>query len=117
MMASYTILTTRKQEAGLVFSYDHYADKTLYPSQAAWLQARVSSLVTDPMYMDQQRASAISFDQSFNTIPETEQPAAKVEIEATITAHGGTVVPPTGTMPMPPIIPPPEQPEPPVVIP
>lgn len=93
-MATYMINTTRKQEAGLKFSYDHYADKTVYLTQEAWLQHNVDYAVTDPMYVLQQQASSRSFDESFKTVPEAEQPATQAEIEASITAHGGTVVPP-----------------------
>jgi hypothetical protein len=111
-MASYTILTNRKQEIGLKFSYDTYADKEQYPTQEAYLQFKVSSSVTDPMYFEQQRAMSRSFDESFNTIPETNQPIARTEIEATITNHGGTIVPPgqpvspaTTMSPIPPSLP------------
>lgn len=107
-MASYTILTTRTQEAGLKFSYDTYADKTKYPTQQAYLQSQVSQLVTDPMYANKQRAGTMSFGKSFETIPEANQPAAQAEIEASITSHGGTIVP--GVEPaVPPPIPPPPQ--------
>lgn len=93
-MANYTITTSRKQEIGLKFSYDNYADKTAYPTQASWFQARINLQVTDPMYADQQQAQSISFDQSFKTISEVEQPTARTEIEGVITKHGGTIVPP-----------------------
>lgn len=99
-MASYTIVTTRTQEAGLKFSYDTYADKTVYPTQQAWFQFQIGLLVSDPMYLNKQRASTISFQESFKTIPETSQPAAQTEIETVITSHGGTIVP--GIPPMPP---------------
>ena len=93
-MATYTITTKREQEIGLKFSYDTYADKTVYPTQQAWFQSRINLQVTDPMYADYQRANAVAFDQSFETIPEANQPAAQTEIEAVITSHGGTIVPP-----------------------
>lgn len=95
-MALYSIRTTRTQDIALTFSYDTYADKTLYPTKEAWFQHNIDMLVSDPMVVDHQRAAAVSFDQSFNTIPEPEQPTAKVEIETVITAHGGTIVPPGG---------------------
>lgn len=101
-MAFYQIRTTRTQEIGLKFSYDNYADKILYPTQESWLQHQVDHRVTNPMYADQQQASSIAFDQSFNTIPETEQPAARTEIETVITDHGGTII-----HPVPPPFPPP----------
>ena len=104
-MASYTIVTTRSQEAGLKFSYDTYADKTVFPTQQAYFQSRINALVTDPMVMDKQRVSTVSFQKSFDTIPETQQPAAQTEIEATITSHGGTIV--SGVSPIPPMPPPP----------
>lgn len=103
-MASYTITSTRKQEVGLKHSYDTQADKTIYPTQQAWLQFKVATIVLDPMYLQQQQAQSQSFDESFQTIPELEQPAAQVEIETVITNHGGTIVPP-GTVPPPPGIP------------
>jgi hypothetical protein len=103
-MASYTITTSRKQEIGLKFAYDTYADKVLYPTQQAYFQSRINSQATDPMYADQQRAQSISFDQSFVTIPELDQPVARTEIEGVITAHGGTIVPP-GPMKPPPMPP------------
>jgi len=104
-LASYTILTTRTQEAGLKFDYDTYADKTLYPTQQAYLQAKVNSQITDPMYANKQRVSTVSFEKSFQTIPDTQQPTAQTEIETVITSHGGTIV--SGVSPMPPIPPPP----------
>lgn len=94
-MASYTILTTRKQEAGLTYAYDTFADKTVYPTQAAYFQARINHQVTNPMYEQQQQAQAVLFEESFDTIPESEQPAARTEIEAVITAHGGEIIHPT----------------------
>lgn len=96
-MALYTIRTTRKQEIGLAFSYEHAADKTQFPTQESYFQSRIDHLVTNPMYEQQQQAQLVSFDQSFNTVPETEQPATQTEIEASIVAHGGTIVPPGGT--------------------
>ena len=108
-MATYSIRTTRQQEIGLKFSYDTYADKVRYPTQAAWFQSRIDLQVTDPMWADQQRATSVAFDQSFATIPEAEQPAASDEIEAVIVSHGGTIIPPGGTLPPPLILPPPVQ--------
>lgn len=99
-MAQYTIRTTRTQEIGLKFSYDNYADKNLYPTQESWFQHMIDHKVTNPMYVEQQRANSIAFDQSFNTIPETEQPAARTEIEEVITDHGGTIIHP-GVPPIP----------------
>jgi hypothetical protein len=99
-MATYTINTTRTQEIGLKFSYDTYADKEVFTTQQAWFQRKISEQVTNPMYKDQQRANSIAFDQSFNTIPEAEQPAAKAEMEEVITSHGGTIIPP-GQPPLP----------------
>lgn len=98
-MATYTIRTTRSQEIGLKFSYDTYADKVQYPTQELYFQSRIDHQVTNPMYEDQQRANSVAFDASFNTIPETEQPAASDEIEAVIVAHGGTIIPPGGPPP------------------
>lgn len=102
-MATYTILTTRKQQIGLQYSYDHYADKTQYPTIGEYLQSRVSNQITNPMYEQEQAAQAISFDQSFNTIPETSQPKARTDIELVITTNGGTIVPP-GPIGLPPPI-------------
>ncbi len=102
-MATYTITTTRKQEAGLKYAYDTYADKTQY-TQAQYFQLRIDQQVTDPMYNDYQRSQAISFDKSFNTIPETDQPKAKTEIEAVIVSNGGEILP--AVDPMPPMPPP-----------
>lgn len=96
-MATYTIRTNRKQEIGLKFSYDTYADKAIFPTQESWLQSQVNP-ITNAMYADQQRANTVAFDQSFETIPETSQPAAQAEIEQVIINHGGTVIPPSGTM-------------------
>lgn len=93
-MATYTILTTRKQQIGLQYSYDHYADKTIFPTIESYFQNRVSNQITNPMYEQEQAAQAVSFDNSFNTIPETSQPKARTEIELVITTNGGTVVPP-----------------------
>lgn len=104
-MATYAIKTTRKQEVGLKFSYDSYADKAVYPTQESWLQYNVDMLVTNPMYTQEQAAQSRSFDESFKTVPEAEQPAARTEIEASITSHGGTVVPPAP--PLAPSLPPP----------
>lgn len=104
-MATYTIVTSRKQEVGLKFMYDTYADKLLYPTQEKYLQAMVNIQVTDPMYTQQQQAQLVSFDQSFNTVPEAEQPVAKVEIEGVITSHGGTIVTPGTPAPTPQIVP------------
>lgn len=95
-MATYTIRTTRKQEIGLKFTYDTYADKIVFPTQESYFQSRIDHQVTDPMYVAQQRANSVAFDQSFNTIPETQQPTAKVEIEDVITSHGGTIIPAGG---------------------
>lgn len=106
-MASYTIVTTRTQEAGLKFSYDTYADKTQFPTQALYFQSQVSLLVTNPMYANKQRVSTVSFQKSFETIPEAEQPAAQAEIEASITSHGGTIVPGVEAPPAVPQPPPP----------
>lgn len=100
-MATYTIKTNRSQEIGLKFNYDTYADKTVYPTQESWFQYKINNQVTDPMFQEQQRASSIAFDQSFATIPELEQPAARTEIEGVITNHGGTIVQP-GPPPIPP---------------
>ena len=100
-MASYTITTTREREIGLKFSYDTYADKTVYTTQQSWLQHKVNVQVTDPMFADQQRANAVAYDASFATIPDAEQPAAQAEIEAVIVGHGGEIVPP-GAPPAPP---------------
>lgn len=93
-MATYSIKTTRAQEVGLKYSYDHYADKTIYLTQEAWLQFQVDHLVTSPMYQDQQQAQLVSFDQSFATIPEGSQPKARTDIELAIVTNGGTIVPP-----------------------
>lgn len=93
-MATYTILTNRKQEIGLGYSYDTYANKTEFPTRESWLQFKVNHL-TNGMYADQQRASSVAFDKSFNTIPEAEQPVARAEIEEVITSHGGTIIVPT----------------------
>jgi hypothetical protein len=95
-MASYTITTTRQQEVGLKFSYDTYADKAVYLTQEAWFQYNIDHQVSNNMYIQQQTAMSRSFDESFKTIPETEQPAARVEIEGVITTHGGEIVPPGG---------------------
>lgn len=102
-MATYTILTTRKQQIGLQYSYDHYADKAAYPTIDAYLQSRVSATITNPMYEQEQAAQAVSFDSSFNTIPETSQPKARTDIELAITSNGGTIVPP-GPVGLPPPI-------------
>jgi hypothetical protein len=102
-VASYTIVTTRTQEAGLKFDYDTYADKIQFPTQQAYLQSKVNSQVTDPMYLNKQRLSAVSFEKSFQTIPETQQPTAQTEIETVITSHGGTIV--SGVPPAPPLPP------------
>lgn len=107
-MATYTIRTTRAQEIGLKFAYDHYADKTTYPTQESYFQFRINTQVTNPMYREQQQAQATSFDQSFNTVPELEQPATRTELEGVIVAHGGTIVPPGPTLPAP--MPPPGPP-------
>jgi hypothetical protein len=93
-MATYTIRTSRTREIGLKFSYDTYADKTEFPTQESYFQHQIDHQVTDPMYVEQQRANSVAFDASFNTIPETEQPVARTEIEGVITTHGGTIVPP-----------------------
>ena len=93
-MATYSIKTTRAQEIGLKFAYDNYADKEKYPTQAEYFQFRIDSQVTNPMYQDQQNAQSISFDQSFKTVPELQQPTARTEIEGVITSHGGTIIPP-----------------------
>jgi hypothetical protein len=105
-MATYTIVTSRKQQIGLQYSYDTYADKTIYTTIDAWLQFKVSSQVTNPMYDDQQQAQSVSFDQSFKTVPDASQPKAKADVEAAIIANGGTIVPagPIG-------LPPPVQPQ------
>jgi len=119
-MANYSIRTTRKQEIGLKFSYDHQADQSVYPTQQDWFQFQIDTLVSNPMIRHEEAAQVKSFDESFKTIPELEQPAARSEIEASITAHGGSIVPPPslvtpvpqpesiGMMPLPPgFIPPP----------
>ena len=98
-MATYTIKTTRKQQVGLQFSYDHYADKTAYPTIESYFQSRVDHQVTNPMYEQQQQAQSMSFDQSFQTVPELQQPSAQTEIENVITAHGGTIIPAGSTGP------------------
>lgn len=100
-MASYTIITNRKQEIGLKYSYDTYANKEEFPTQQSWLQFHVGH-ITDGMFAEQQKASSVAFDMSFNTIPEIEQPAARVEIEEAITNHGGTIVHPKPPTPFPP---------------
>jgi hypothetical protein len=105
-MAIYQIRTTRQQEIGLKFSYDHYADKTQFPTQAEYFQFQINHSVTDPMFAQQQAAQVKSFDESFKTIPETEQPAAQVEIEAVITSHGGEIVPPGSVVTPAPSVPP-----------
>ena len=92
-MATYSIRTTRTQEIGLKFNYDTYGDKIAFPTQEAYFQHHIDHQVTDPMYAQYQQAQSISFDQSFNTIPETSQPKAQDEIEAVIIANGGTVIP------------------------
>jgi hypothetical protein len=97
-MAMYSIRTTRQQEVGLKFAYDTYADKQTYPTQESYFQFRIDMQVSNPLYADQQRAMSQSFDDSFKTIPEADQPVAKTEIEAVITTHGGTVVPPGNPM-------------------
>jgi hypothetical protein len=63
-VATYTVTTTRQQEVGLKYSYDTYADKTVYTTQQAWLQLHVDSSVTNPMFVQQQEASSRSFDES-----------------------------------------------------
>lgn len=103
-MASYTIMTSRKQQVGLQFAYDTYADKTQYPTIQEYFQYRINTSVLDPMYVDEQAAQSISFDNSFNTIPETSQPKAKTDIQAVILANGGTIVP-AGSAPNPPLPP------------
>lgn len=101
-MATYTIRTTRKQEIGLKHSYDTYADKVQYPTQESYFQSRIDQQVTNPMYDQQQQSQLVAFDASFQTIPETEQPAANTEIQTVITNHGGTIVSPTPPSPIPP---------------
>lgn len=93
-MAAYNIVLTRSQEVGLTHSYDFYADKIQFPTRESWLQYQINIHVSDPMYADYQRANSIAFDQSFATVPELEQPAAKNEIEDVIVAHGGTIIHP-----------------------
>jgi hypothetical protein len=106
-MASYTITTNRTREIGLKYYYDTYADKEQFPTQQSYFQSRINIQVTDPMYAEYERANSVAFDASFDTIPETEQPAAEAEIEAVIIAHGGTIVPPGPTSP---VLPPPGPP-------
>jgi len=103
-MAQYTIITTRKQEIGLKFSYDMYADKAL--TQEQYFQQKINEQVTNPMYLQEQQSHIIAFDQSFNTIPEPNQPKAQTEIEAVIISNGGEIVQPTPPGPIPPPGPP-----------
>lgn len=93
-MATYSIKTTRAQEVGLKYSYDHYANKEQYPTQAEYFQFRIDHQITNPMFEDQQQAQSQSFDASFKTVPESQQPVTRTEIEASIVAHGGTIIPP-----------------------
>jgi hypothetical protein len=102
-MAQYTILTNRTQEIGLKFAYDNYADKIQFPTQQSYLQFCVSNQITNPMFLDYERAQAIAFDQSFETIPESNQAKAQQEIEAVIIANGGEIVP-VGPPGLPPLI-------------
>lgn len=92
-MAVYSIHTTRQQEVGVKFAYDTYADKATYPTQESYFQYRIDMQVSNVLWQDYQRAQSKSFDESFQTVPELQQPAARVEIETAITSHGGTIVP------------------------
>lgn len=92
-MATYTIKTSREQEIGLKFNYDHYADKTKYPTQAEYFQSEINHRVTDPMYRDYLQSKSVALDKSIATIPEANMPAAEEDIKEVIVQHGGTLVP------------------------
>jgi hypothetical protein len=104
-MANYNIRTTRTQELGLNYTYDNFVDKTEFPTKESYLQNQIDTAVTNPMYYRQQQDQLVSFDKSFATVPETEQPAARTEIEGVITTHGGTIVPPAPPIVNPVVVP------------
>jgi hypothetical protein len=110
-MATYTILTTREQEAGLNFAFEHYADEG--QSKAEFLQSRVNRAVLTPMFADWKQRQAVSLELSIATIPEANETKASTEIQAVITANGGTLVP----VGPPPVLPLPTMPPPPLVLP
>jgi hypothetical protein len=90
-MAQYTILTTREQEAGLTYAFDHYAAEG--QTKAQFLQERVSQTVLNPMVVDRHNATSIALDKSIATIPEANEAKASTEIQAVIVSNGGTLVP------------------------
>jgi hypothetical protein len=90
-MAQYTIVTTREQEAGLNYSFEHFAAEGQTKQQ--FLQERINHMVLNPMFVDFKNAQATSLEKSIATIPEANEAKASQEIQTVILANGGVLVP------------------------